>query len=443
MSEALSLNNKRLSKIRKLNKFSSSSKSKSSKSKDGREILKDLNSSDYDLDIKPQATKARKIGNSSKSNKFSKTKQRVKSIDVIRGLAIALMIVGNNPGTWQRVYPQLRHAKWHGVTLADFGFPFFVIALGVTIPISIDSRIKRKESILKISISIIRRSVMLFFIGLILNFLKDQDLSTIRILGVLQRMGIVYFVTSFSYLFMKKAKKRDLFIITSMIAIATFIIVGYYFIAKPYGFQLEGSLAQRVDMFLFKGHLYDPNFEPDGFLTSIVAISSGMLGCSMGCIISNKRLGEYKKFFILLVFGLVLLILSKYFNDYFPYNKRLWSSSFVLLMAGSYGILLSILYLICDIIKINKIFIPIIALGSSPILIYVLLESVQTLFWNRMVTSNIPPYGQIIFVENFTYNYITPWAGTTWDSLVFSIGYLIIWTIIMLFIFKKNIVIKL
>lgn len=411
-----------------------------SKSVDGRDVLEDLNdqgSSSVKYD------KSKKSGKSSKSGKYSGTKNRIKSIDVIRGLTIALMIVANNPGNWFRIYPQLRHVEWNGYVLADLGFPFFVIALGVTIPVSIDRRLKKKDSTLKISLNIVRRGVMLFMIGLFLNYLKNQDLSTIRILGVLQRMALVYMVTSFTYLYMKKSKKKDLFIITSMIAISACIIVGYYFVAKPYGFQLEGSLAQRVDMFFFDGHLYNPNFEPDGFLTSIVAISSGMLGCSMGCIVNNKKLGEYKKFFILLAFGILMLVLSKQFNEYFPYNKKLWSSSFVLLTAGYYGILLSVLYLICDIFKTDKVFTPIIALGSSPIFIYVMLESVRTLFWKRMVTSNIPPYDQIVFSESFTNTYITPWAGSTWDSLVFSIGYLVLWMIIMMFIYKRNIIIKL
>jgi len=413
---------------------------KASKSVDGRDVLEDLNDQGYSS---VKYGKSKKSGKSSKSNIYSGAKNRIKSIDVIRGLTIALMIVCNNPGNWARIYPQLRHVEWNGYVLADLGFPFFVIALGVTIPISIDRRLKKKDSIQKISLNIVRRSVMLFMIGLFLNYLKDQDLNTIRILGVLQRMSIVYLVTSFTYLLMKKAKKKDLFIISSMAAISACIIVGYYFVAKPYGFQLEGSLAQRVDMFFFDGHLYNPNFEPDGFLTSIVAISSGMLGCSMGCIVNNKKLGEYKKFFILLAFGILMLVLSKQFNEYFSYNKKLWSSSFVLLTAGYYGVLLSILYLICDIFNLNKVITPIIALGSSPIFIYVLLESIQTLFWNKMVTSDIPPYNQIILSGDFTNTYITPWAGSTWDSLVFSIGYLILWTIIMMFIYKRNIVIKL
>jgi predicted acyltransferase len=181
------------------------------KSVDGRDVLKDLNSLDYEEGSSTGSKNKKQGSNSSysrKSNKDSKTRKRVKSIDVIRGLAIGLMIVGNNQAIWQRVYPPLRHAVWNGVTLADFAFPFFVISLGVTIPISIDSRLKRNDSTLTISLSIIRRSVMLILFGIFLNYLKNQDLNTIRILGVLQRMGLVYFVTSFVYLFMRKAKKE-------------------------------------------------------------------------------------------------------------------------------------------------------------------------------------------------------------------------------------------
>ncbi|MDB0439185.1 DUF5009 domain-containing protein [Clostridioides difficile] len=368
-------------------------------------------------------------------------KNRVKSIDIIRGLSIALMIVCNNPGTWMRMYPQLRHAIWHGVTLADFAFPFFVISLGVTIPISINSKLKNNKSTIRIILSIFKRSILLMLFGFFLNYLGNHDLSTVRILGVLQRMGLVYLVTSLVYLLLKKLYVGSTATIITFLCISAFIIVGYYIVAKPYGFELEGSLAQLVDFHFFKGHLYKPEFEPDGFLTSIVAISSGMLGCTMGCVLLKENIGEYKKFFKILIMSIILLICAFAFNQYFPFNKRLWSSSFVLLMAGSYGILLAIFYFICDIKNKSKIFTPIIALGSSPIFTYMCLEILSHVFWNLPKLTDKVDYPTTL-VEWTTYELITPWAGTTWDSLIFSLLYVLFWVIIMSFMYKKKIFIK-
>ncbi|MCQ7053832.1 acyltransferase family protein, partial [Clostridioides difficile] len=380
-----------------------------------------------------------KISNNAVDSKLMNS--RIKSIDIIRGLSIALMIVCNNPGTWMRMYPQLRHAVWHGVTLADFAFPFFVISLGVTISISINSKLKNNKSTLSIILSIFKRSILLILFGFFLNYLGNPDLDTVRILGVLQRMGLVYFVTSLVYLLLKKLNVGSTATIITFLCISTFIIVGYYILAKPYGFELEGSLAQLVDLHFFKGHLYKPEFEPDGFLTSIVAISSGMLGCTMGCVLLKEDIGEYKKFFKILVMSIILLIGAFIFNQYFPFNKRLWSSSFVLLMAGSYGILLSIFYFICDIKNKSKIFTPIIALGSSPIFTYMCLEILSHVFWNVPKLTNKVDYPTTL-VEWTTYELITPWAGTTWDSLIFSLLYVLFWVIVMSIMYKKKIFIK-
>lgn len=444
---------------KKMNLFS-----RSKKEVDGREVLKDLNKpskprkntsvNTYGNDDagnehearrksgKPKSKNISKGNGSSKSKGKRKISSRIKSIDVIRGMTIALMVVGNTPGNWDRLYPPLKHAKWNGVTLADFGFPFFVMLLGTTIPISIDNSLKKNKSYLQISMKIIKRSLLLVILGLFLNYLRNSDLETMRYLGVLQRMGLVYFVTSFFYLFMKKMRKKNIAIGVGAILISAIIIVGYYFVAKPYGFELNGCLAQRVDMLFFKGHLYKPDFDPDGFLTSIVAISTGMLGCTIGCILNSKKLGDYKKCFGVLLLGIALFVASVYANDYFPYNKRLWSSSFVLLMAGSYAIMLSILYLICDIFKVDKIFTPLIALGSSPIMVYVVSEALVAKLFYIEAPSIIDPSMSSYVVINFTTKYITPWAGTTWDSLAFSLIFLLMWFIIAMFLYKKKIFIK-
>ncbi|RDY23256.1 DUF5009 domain-containing protein [Romboutsia maritimum] len=390
------------------------------------------------------------------NDKISVSK-RIKSIDIIRGLSVALMIIGNNPGSWARNYPQLRHSLWNGVTLVDFVFPFFILAMSVSIPIAIENKFSKEKSTGFIIGDIIKRSLILIIFGILLNYISNNDLKTIRIPGVLQRLGFVYFVTSIIYItirsltFRKKLEEKNFkeddyiknyrYIIVSLLIIVLAIVVSYYFIAKPYGFFEEGNLAQKVDTMILNGHLYNERFDPEGILTNIVAISTGCLGCALGCIIKNNKKDDYKKLFEIIIIGVVCLIGAFLFERVFPFNKRLWSSSFVLLTGGAFGVVLGILYFISDIKEKYKIFTPLIALGSSAIFTYMALEIIDRTLW--MVSINSKMFEEPLkFCNWVTYTFITPWAGQVYDSLIFSLGYLLVWIIIMMFMYRKKIFIR-
>ncbi|MDR1773480.1 MAG: DUF5009 domain-containing protein, partial [Clostridioides sp.] len=134
---------------------------------------------------------------------------------------------------------------------------------------------------------------------------------------------------------------------------------------------------------------------------------------------------------------------SKIFDTYFPYNKRLWSSSYILFMNGLYAVSIGIFYFICDIKNKYKALEPIIAFGCNPILIYMTLEILGIKFWSNVVTSSVDGVSQIQLVENITFTYITPIIGTRWDSLAFSVLYMFVWLIIAMIMYKKKIFIKL
>ncbi|WP_286183927.1 DUF5009 domain-containing protein [Clostridium sp. CCUG 7971] len=365
---------------------------------------------------------------------------RIKSIDVVRGLAILLMIIVNNPGV-KRGYIQLEHAMWNGVTLADFGFPFFIICMGVSIPISINNKIKKGVSNNKIIIDIIRRSAIMILFGLFLNYLSNRDLNTIRMMGVLQRLGITYLIGSLLYLGIRKLNNKNNNIVSILLSISLSIIFLYYIIAKTYGFEMEGSLAQIVDINLLNGHLYKQNFDPEGILTTIVSISSVLMGSVIGCIITDKEKLEKDKLTRMILLGITLSIGAFIFNKYFPFNKRLWSSSFVLLTGGVFSIILSVFYYICDMKKKYKTLVPIIALGSSPIFIYMMLEIISKTLWKVNILSDFN--NEVVgFRAWVTYEFITPWAGDFYDSIIFSSLYAVIWIIIMLYMYRKNKFIK-
>lgn len=358
--------------------------------------------------------------------------KRIKSIDVVRGLTIILMLIANNPGLSSRYYEQLKHATWHGVTLVDFAFPFFILIMGSAIPIVIEKKMSKGEDSFRIILEAGRRCIILFFLGMILNFLANPDISTIRIMGVLQRLGIVYFITTILFLFISSFTKNRKVVVVTLLSISTVIIVVYYIVSKPYGFELEGSLAQIVDIKLLEGHLHKPNFDPEGLFTTIPAIATGIIGCVVGYIINNVKGKDMSKVGSTILLGVVMIVAAFMFNEVFPFNKRLWSSSYVLLTGGVYSAVMGVFYLICDVGGIKKIFTPIIALGISPLFVYFVSEVIVKLVHKAPVN---------VF-EFITFKFMTPLVGEVYDSLAFSIGYVMLWMIVSLWMYKKNKIIK-
>lgn len=371
---------------------------------------------------------------------FMASSKRKSSIDILRGIAVAIMVIVDNPGNSERIYLQLRHPKWNGLTLADFAFPVFILTMCMAVPIVVERKIA-SERMLNIVLSIIKRSFILVLLGILLNGFPLFNFATIRIPGVLQRLGVVYLIVSLFYLVLRCNLKKKAFIITSMLIAAFAITIGYYFLLRPFGFSMESNLVSRVDVHLLRGHIYTESFDPEGILSTIGAVATGILGCFIGYIIILDAKHDVLKPLYIGIFGVICTIFAFQFNKIFPFNKQLWSSSFILIVAGYASLGLTLLYSICDIYKKDKIFIPFIALGSNPILVYISTEIIRKSLWKinvfdyRLQTSfNLPTW--------ITMNFITPWAGNRLDSLYFSLIYIIIWIVITKRMHSKNIFIK-
>lgn len=362
---------------------------------------------------------------------------RVKAIDVLRGFAVAIMVLCNNVGNGDRVYVQLRHVEWNGLTFADFGFPFFILIMGMTIPIVMEKRLSSDKGIAKTIFKIFIRSIILIALGLFLNGFPLFDFSSIRIPGVLQRIGIVYLFSALIYIIIRRNTDKDTIVIESLIAISLIIIIGYYLVLKPYGLNIEGNLVQKVDSFFLKGHLDFGTWDSEGILSTVASISTGTLGCIIGCFLTYKNKNEYYKLLNILIFGVVALIGAFLFNRIFPFNKAIWSSSFILITAGAAALSIALLYLICDIYNKDGFFRPFTALGSSPIFVYLVSELIRKTLWR------VPIYDKqfkepLGFCPWITTKFITPWAGQWLDSLYFSILYVIFWMWIMESMYSKN-----
>lgn len=285
------------------------------------------------------------------------------SLDVFRGATIAAMILVNDPGSWSHIYPPLEHAEWNGWTPTDLIFPFFLFIVGVSMTLSLASRIARGITRRALMFHVVRRSVLIFAIGLFLNGFPDFDFSSIRIMGVLQRIALCYLVAGLLYLatFQREpaaerpARVRANIRVTAAVAIA--LLIGYWalmmFVPVPgYGaghLGKENNLGAYVDRTLMGGHLWSESmtWDPEGFLSTLPAIASLLIGILAGeWLRSDRRAG--RKALGLAAAGLVLLVAGRLLHPYFPINKNLWTSSFVLFTGGFAMVALAACYWIVD-----------------------------------------------------------------------------------------------
>jgi predicted acyltransferase len=312
---------------------------------------------------------------------------RMVSLDVFRGATIAAMILVNDPGSWGHIYPPLEHAEWNGWTPTDLIFPFFLFIVGVSLTLSFASRIGRGLASGALAIHVVRRSALIFAIGLLLNGFPDFDLSSIRIMGVLQRIAICYLVAGLLYLatFQRMpaaggpARARANLRVTAAVAIV--LLIGYWalmtFVPVPgYGaghLGKDDNLGAYVDRTLMPGHLWAESvtWDPEGFLSTFPAVASLLIGILAGEWLRSDRSGE-RKALGLAVAGLALLVAGRLLHPYFPINKNLWTSSFVLLTGGFAMLVLAACYWLVD-VRASRVWTPpFLVFGMNAILAYAL-----------------------------------------------------------------------
>ena len=358
--------------------------------------------------------------------------KRVQSVDFLRGLTIMFMILVNTPGSWSYVYAPLLHAEWNGLTLADFVFPFFLFIVGISI--SFVYKLKNKDTATYKKILI--RSLKLIVLGLFLNvFLPYFPFieESIRIPGVLQRIGIVFFAVSILYL---NSNSKQLLIISSIILLGYWIWLAY--IPLPNGTlpTLERSpnnWANYLDYFLLKGHTWQPDYDPEGILSTFPAIVSAIIGVLIGeTLIGEKK----KKFTFLISTGILLIILGGIMNVFFPINKALWSSSFVLVTSGCATLLLTVFYYFMD-YKKYKFGNIVKYVGANAILIYFLSSFISKIFYSINLTQDISIH-QWLF-ENLLVNES---ISKTFSSLIYALLVVLFYTFLAYILHKKRIFIK-
>jgi predicted acyltransferase len=362
---------------------------------------------------------------------------RLSSLDAFRGMTIAGMILVNNPGSWKHVYPPLRHAEWHGWTPTDLVFPFFLFIVGVSVSLSLTKRMERTESSVALYSKIFRRSLILFALGIVLRLLFRFDFAHLRIPGVLQRIAICYLVSAL--VFSKVGIK-------GRIAIAFFLLVGYYLVMKLVpvpGYEAgvwdyQGNLCAYIDTKLLGGHLYKPQFDPEGILSTFPAIATALLGTLAGDWLRSSK-NVFRKSGGLLGAGILLTILGLLLHPLFPINKQLWTSTYVLLTAGLALIFLGLCLGLIDGFGKKKWAFPFLVLGTNAIFVYV----ASTVMVKLLIVIKVPTSQGAVSLYPYIYDHLmVPLAGHLNGSLLFPLLLLVFWVLAMIPMYRKNIFIK-
>lgn len=374
---------------------------------------------------------------------------RLVSLDVFRGIAIASMILVNNPGSWSYIYPPLEHAKWHGCTPTDLIFPFFLFIVGVAMPFSFAKYTRENtpenRPTRQVYLRIIRRGLVLFALGLFLTlftFFLDFtlkgipiDLSKIRIMGVLQRISLTYVIAAFVVL---QLSQRGLWIFSGI------SLLGYWvamqLIPVP-GFgagnlSAEGNFAGYIDrMILGSQHLYQSGpFDPEGLFSTIPALVTVLIGYFTGSWLQKQQV-KTRTSVNLVIWGLGCLIIGILWGFVFPINKSLWTSSYVVYTAGWALLVLALCYEVVEVRGLKKWGFPWEVMGLNAIFLFVGSGVVGRILVKTSVGSGKDGVATKTWIYD---NLFSAWAGNMNGSLLFAITNLLLWWLVLYFMYRRR-----
>jgi predicted acyltransferase len=292
--------------------------------------------------------------------------QRLTSLDFFRGFAILGMILVNFVG--DNSYSQLKHATWHGFTFADTIFPFFLWIIGVSIVFSFTKKLDQGLNNKEILFLILKRSLILFLLGLFLNLFPYFDFSSFRIMGVLQRIALTYLFAGIIFLYLKQKWQ----IIVNISLLIFYILILFYVPVPGYGagvLDQDGNVVQYVDKLILKDRMYNENFEPEGILSTLPALTTVLFGILAGNLLISKKLN---KVYLMFLNSFGLIILGLIMNLFLPINKNLWTSSFSIFMSGLAFLIFSISYCVIEIKNYKKWSLPFVIIGMNSITLYMI-----------------------------------------------------------------------
>ncbi|MFY0630490.1 MAG: DUF1624 domain-containing protein [Flavobacteriaceae bacterium] len=359
-------------------------------------------------------------------------KPRIQSVDILRGVTIVAMILVNTPGTWSHVYEPLLHASWHGLTPTDLIFPFFLIIVGISIYFAYKQKNRGFSIYKKISI----RSLKLIGLGLFLNLFLPYlpfitDLSTVRIPGVLQRIGIVFFVTSLLYL---HCNWKVLLGVAITLIFAYWLFLG--FVPLPDGTlptfdRLPNNWSNFIDSNILGEHMWKSDYDPEGLFSTLPSIASCLFGVLLG-----KQLDSLEPMKLLLFSAFSFLALGYVLDMWFPINKAIWSSSFVLVTSGWASLILSMIYFITDVKKIQ----------FGAVFKYVGMNAITIYFLSSFISKSmyLTKVGEHHNLHSYVYNevFVQSFFSDKLSSFLYALVVVLFYLWIGYVLYKKKIIIK-
>jgi predicted acyltransferase len=362
--------------------------------------------------------------------------ERIISVDFLRGLTVAFMIFVNSPGSWDYVFPWFAHSKWNGCTPTDLIFPFFLFVVGISICLSL-TPIQYKPVTTTLVVKLFKRAGILFLLGLLLNGFPYYRLDTLRIPGVLQRIAIVFLVCAFVFLYTSARFQLELVIIILLVYWA--VIAG---IPVPGGcactstLEPGNSIAAWVDHLLLNNHVWSQTkpWDPEGVLGTVPAIASGLIGLLAGFLMREEN--DRKKTIYLFIAANLLLLLGITWNEFFPVNKSLWTSSYVLYTSGIAMHVLALSYWTIDVMKYQRFTKPFLVFGSNAITAYIISEVLEACL-------NLIPVSQHVSVKAWVYEHLyASWLNPYLASHIMALSFVLIVYLPIYGLYRKRIFIK-
>lgn len=418
--------------------------------------------------------------------------QRLDSLDAFRGLTIAGMILVNNPGSWRNLYTPLGHAPWHGWTPTDLVFPFFLFIVGVAMALAFARRREAGVSSSTLLGQVVRRSVILFLLGLCLVRFPDPKVigpflvgvaalafwpsskagvsnagrswrwpvtivlllaaivlfamqldeiaaAKIRVPGVLQRIAVCYLLGSVIMLVTGT---------TGRLLATIALLVGYswimYSVAPPAGFEAkvvgpEGLLHEWIDQRVLGDHLYSERPDPEGLLSTLGALATTLLGVLTGQWLHTQRQRKDQALGMF-AWGNVLLLAGCFVAYWIPLNKKIWTASYVLLTGGLALQVFTMCFWMIDIKGWRRWSWPLLVFGTNAILVYCLSSAGARVLG---LIKLIGPEGNTITAKAWllahTYDGV---LSPKMASLAWALTYVAFWLLVLIPLYRRRIFIR-
>jgi len=394
----------------------------------------------------------------------SPARERLLALDVFRGMTVAGMLLVNNPGDWSHIFPPLEHAAWHGWTPTDLIFPFFLFIVGVTSHLSLSQRRARGDDESAIVRQVLRRGALIFLFGLFLSWFPGFMWGTIeslpnatfgdrvlyrlehlRIMGVLQRIGVAYVIGALITL--RGTWQQHLALLATILlgywALMTLVVVpdqgvpGWQLLDKP-----DAVLSAWVDRtVLTTNHLWASakTWDPEGLLSSLPAVGSMMIGQFAGRWIGSPR-PIAERLNGMFAVGALLLVIGLIWHWVFPINKSLWTSSYVVFCGGMALVTLATCMWVIDVRQIRRWTTFFVIYGTNPMIAFLGsgLMARLTVTLLKVETADGPESVQWVVFQSVFAPILEPRLA----SLGYAVTFVLLWFVILWALWRRKIFLK-